>query len=116
MRMSDWSSDVCSSDLDRVDRARFLTEAAIDALRHVDVVARSAARPVVARLGLDRDRLRRADRPAQLARDSALLAVRIAAQAMLAVEERTQRVRLARKYYRSPRLTQILRHQPVHMH
>src|SRR3546814_11735288 len=76
MRMSDWSSDVCSSDLDRVDRARFLTEAAIDALRHVDVVARRAARPVVARLGLDRDRLRRADRPAPTARDAALLAVR----------------------------------------
>ena len=61
---------------DRIDRAGLLAQAAIDALRHVDVVARRAAAAVVARLGLDRDRLRRADRLAQLAGDAALLAVR----------------------------------------
>src|ERR1043165_3717414 len=68
---------------DGVHRAGLLAEAAVDALHHVDVVARGAARAVVAaRAGLDGDRLRRADRLAQLAGDAALLAVRIAAQCM----------------------------------
>src|SRR3546814_7236176 len=70
MRISDWSSDVCSSDL-----AGLLAIAAIDAFRHVDVVARGAAAAVGARLGLDGDGLGRADRLAQLAGDAALLAV-----------------------------------------
>src|SRR5882672_10545728 len=66
---------------DGVDRAGLLAHAAIDALHHVDVVARGAARAVVAaRAGLDGDRLRRADRLAQLAGNAALLAVRITAQ------------------------------------
>ncbi|KIT99185.1 hypothetical protein QU38_02895, partial [Staphylococcus aureus] len=56
---------------DRIDRAGFLAQAAIDALGHVDVVARGAAAAVLARLGLDRDRQRRAHRLAQLARDAA---------------------------------------------
>src|SRR5215470_17561719 len=55
---------------DGVDRAGFLAQAAVDALHHVDVVARSAAGAVVPpRAGLDGDRLRRADRLAQLAGD-----------------------------------------------
>src|SRR5258707_9802130 len=66
---------------DGVDRAGLLAHAAIDALHHVDVVARGAARAVVAAgAGLDGDRLRRTDRLAQLAGDAALLAVRITAQ------------------------------------
>src|SRR5258708_37413273 len=61
---------------DGVDRAGLLAQAAIDALHHVDVVARRAARSVVAaRAGLDRDRLGRADRLAELAGDAAFLAV-----------------------------------------
>ena len=40
-----------------VDRTRLLAEAAVDALGHVDVVARCAARAVLARLGFDRNRL-----------------------------------------------------------
>src|SRR6185437_6292105 len=71
---------------DRVDRARLLAIAAIDAFGHVDVVARRAAAAVVAGLGLDRDRERRADRLAQLAGDAALLPVGIAAQRVLAAE------------------------------
>src|SRR5688500_434438 len=63
---------------DRVDRAGLLAEAAVDALHHVDVVARRPPRAVLARLGVDGDRLRRADRLAELAGDAALLAVRIA--------------------------------------
>src|SRR5216683_6222873 len=46
---------------DRIDRTGFLAEAAIDAFRHVDVVARGAAAAILARLGLDGDGKRRAD-------------------------------------------------------
>jgi hypothetical protein len=56
---------------DRIHRAGLLAQAAIDALHHVDVVARGAAAAVVAaRLGLDGDGLGRADRLAQLAGDA----------------------------------------------
>src|SRR6266446_3272589 len=64
---------------DRVDRAGLLAEAAIDAFGHVDVVAGRAPAAILARLGLDRDRPRRADRLAELAGDAALLAIGIAA-------------------------------------
>src|SRR5688572_18279669 len=57
---------------DRVDRAALLAEAAVDALEEVDVVSRGAARAVGARLGVDRDRERGADRLAELACDAAL--------------------------------------------
>src|SRR3546814_19320328 len=59
MRISDWSSGVCSSDL----------------------------------LGFDGDRLRRADRLAQLAGDAPFLAVGIAPQGVLATEARAERPR-----------------------
>src|SRR5581483_2958321 len=62
---------------DGVDRAGLLAQPAIDALHHVDVVARRATRAVVAAgARFDRDRLRRADRFAQFAGDAALFAVR----------------------------------------
>src|SRR6202008_138252 len=65
---------------DGVDRTGFLAQPAIDAFDHVDVVARGTAGAVVAaRAGFDGDRLRRTDRLAQLAGDTALLAVGIAA-------------------------------------
>src|SRR5919206_321410 len=57
---------------DRVHRTGLLAKPAIDALRHVDVVARRPARPVRAGLRLDDDALRRADRLAQLAGDAPL--------------------------------------------
>src|SRR6185436_1837514 len=82
---------------DGIDRTRLLAQPAIDALHHVDVVARGAAGAVIApRAGLDGDRLRRADRLAQLAGNAALLAVRITAQRMLAAEARRDRVLLER--------------------
>ena len=84
---------------DRVDRAALLAEAAEDALGEVDVVARGAARAVVALLGLDGDRERRAHRLAQLARDAALLAVRIAAQRVQAAEARALRRLLLRELH-----------------
>src|SRR3982751_5037916 len=74
-----------------MDRAALLAEAAEDALGEVDVVARGAARAVVANVALDRDRQRRADRLAQLAGDAALLAVLVAAQRMQAAEARAER-------------------------
>src|SRR3546814_1946416 len=72
-------------------RSGFLAEAAVDAFGHVDVVARGTARAVIARFGLDGDRLRRADCLAQLAGDAALFAVGVAAQRMLAAEARAER-------------------------
>src|SRR5689334_24800946 len=65
---------------DGIDRAGLLAEATVDALGHVDVVARGAPAAVVARLGLDGDGLGGTDRLAELAGDAALLAVGIAAQ------------------------------------
>src|SRR5689334_23313045 len=76
---------------DGVDRAGFLAQPAEDALGEVDVVARGAARSVGALLGLDGDRERGAHRLAQLARDAALLAVRVAAQRVQAAEARADR-------------------------
>src|SRR3569832_647870 len=76
---------------DGVDRAGLLAEAAIDALRHVDVVAGRPARAVVAaRARLDRDRLGGADRFAELTGDAAFLTIRIAAQRVLAAEARRE--------------------------
>ena len=97
---------------DGVDRAGFLAEAAIDALHHVDVVAHRAARAVVAaRAGLDGDRLGRADRLAELAGDAALLAVRIAAQRMLAAEARAERPLLERIVERRLRREELAHRQ-----
>src|SRR5437763_5524907 len=81
---------------DCIDRASLLAEAAIDALGHVDVVARGAPAAVLARLGLDGDGLRGADRLAELAGDAALLTVGIAAQRVLAAKTRALRTPLVR--------------------
>ena len=97
---------------DGIDRAGFLAEAAIDALRHVDVVARGAAAAVLARLGLDGDGERRADRLAELAGDAALLAVGIAAQRMLAAEARAERALLVRVVHRHRRLEHVAQGEP----
>src|SRR5258705_4859677 len=75
---------------DRIDRAALLAEAAEDALGEVDVVARRAARAVVADVAFDRDRQRRTDRLAQLAGDAALLAVLVAAQRVQAAKARRE--------------------------
>src|SRR5688572_20475534 len=100
---------------DRVDRAGFLAQPAIDAFDHVDVVAGGAAAAVLARLGLDRDGERRADRLAQFAGDAALLAVRIAAQRMLAAEAGAQRVLLIGVIDRRLGLEEIFQRQPVRL-
>src|SRR5262245_62315255 len=69
---------------DGINRASFLTEPAIDALHHVDVVTRRAAGAVVAAgSGLDRDRLGGAKCLAERAGNAAFLSVRIAPQGIL---------------------------------
>src|SRR5215469_8864889 len=93
---------------DGIDRTGFLAQAAVDALHHVNVVAGGTPGAVVAaRPGLDGDRLGRADRLAQLAGDAAFLAVRIAAQRMLAAEARRERSLLERIVESRLRLEEI---------
>src|SRR6185437_10658538 len=88
--------------------AGFLAKAAIDALRHIDVVAGCAPGAVVApRARFDGDGLRRADRLAQLAGDAALLAVGITPQRMFASEAWRQRRLLVRIIQRQ------LRHEHI---
>src|SRR3546814_14429289 len=100
MRISDWSSDVCSSDLeiraldDRIHRAGFLAETTIDALRHVDVVARCAAAAVCPRFSLDRNRLGRTNRLTQFARNATFFPIGIAAQHMFTPKTWADRVLL----------------------
>ena len=73
---------------DRVDRARLLAEAAVNALRHIDIVPRRAARAVLALLSLDRDRLSRAHGLAELASNAALLTRGVTAENVFAAEPR----------------------------
>src|SRR6185437_16198071 len=76
---------------DGIDRSGFLAEAAIDALRHIDVVARRAPAAILARLGLDGDGERRAYRLAEFAGDASFLAIGIAPERVLAAETRRDR-------------------------
>src|SRR5215831_7901601 len=93
---------------DGVDRAGFLAKPAVDAFDHIDVIARGAARPVIAtRPRLDGDRLRRTDRLAEFAGDTALLAVGIAAQRVLAAKARRDVPLLERIVERGLRLEEI---------
>ena len=66
--------------------------AAVDALGHVDVVARGAAGAVFTRFGLDGDGLCRTDCLAEFAGNAALFAVGIATQGVLATEARAERI------------------------
>src|SRR5690606_30797008 len=94
---------------DGVHRARLLAETAIDALHHVDVVAGGATGAVVApRPRLNGDRLRRADRFAELARDAAFLAIGIAPERMLAPEPRPAMAEFKRIIDRGLRLEEVL--------
>src|SRR5262249_19742764 len=71
---------------DRVHRARFFAEAAVDALEEIDVIAGGAACAIGSHVRLDRDRKGRAHCFAQLAGDATLLAVRITTQGVQAAE------------------------------
>jgi hypothetical protein len=101
---------------DRVDRTGFLAEAAEDALRQVDVVARRAACAVVALIRFDRDRHGRAHRLAQLAGDAAFFAVRIATQRMQAAKARALRRLLFRKLDRDLAREQVAAGQRHALH
>src|SRR5246127_2533042 len=97
---------------DGIDRAGLLAHAAIDAFDHVDVVAGGAPRAVVPpRSGLDGNRLRRANRLAQLAGDAALFAVRIAPKRMFATKAGRNRVLLERIIDRRFRLEEVAHRQ-----
>src|SRR5437868_12366169 len=97
---------------DGVHRAALLAEAAVDALHEVDVVARGAARAIVALLALDGDRERGADGLAQLAGDAALLAVGIAAQRVQAPEARALRRLLLRVHHGDLALEEVADGEP----
>ncbi len=101
---------------DGVHGASLLAQPAIDALGHVDVVARRAATAVVAGFRLDRDRLGGADRLAQLARDAPLLAIGIATQRVLTPEARRDRVLLVRIVDRRLRLEEVAKGQRMALH
>src|SRR5215475_5842129 len=97
---------------DRIDRASFLAQPAIDALRHVDVIAGGATATVGARLGLYRDRESWANGFAKLAGNAALLAIGVAPQRMLPPEARAERTLLVRIVDRHPRTKQIPEGKP----
>jgi hypothetical protein len=95
-----------------IDRAGFLTEAAVDAFDHVDIVAGGAAGAIVAaRPGFNRDGLGGADRLAELAGDTALLAVWIAPLGVFAALSRRLRILLVRIIERRLRLEEIAHRQ-----
>src|SRR5215213_12291 len=82
---------------DRIHRARLLAKSAVDAFHHVDVIARRAARAVVAAgTCFDSDRLCRTDGLAELAGDAALFPIGVAPQRVLAAKPRRDRVLLER--------------------
>lgn len=63
-----------------------MAKSTVNALCHVDIVARGTTRSVGTLLSLDRDGLGRADGLAQLAGDAALLTGGIATESVLATE------------------------------
>ena len=68
--------------------ATLLTESAINALCHINVVSRSPPTPVLSLLGLNSNRARRADSLAQLASNAPLLPRRVPPQRMLPTKPR----------------------------
>src|SRR5256714_4010293 len=96
---------------DRIDRACLLAIAAIDAFRHIDVVAGRAATAILAWFRLDRDRERRADRLAQFAGDAPLLAIGVTAQHVLAAKPRAQRALFIRVIDRDRALKHVAQGQ-----
>src|SRR5258706_15084380 len=85
---------------DGVDRAGLLAEAAEDALHQVDVVARGAASSILSLFRLNMNSERGTNRLAQLARDAALLAVRVAPQRVQPAEARAHRRFFLRELHR----------------
>jgi hypothetical protein len=93
---------------DGVDGAGFLAKATIDALHHIDIVARGSARSIIAsRAGFNGDCLRWANCLAKLARDAAFLAVRITTQGMFATKAWRDRAFFERIIERRFRLEEV---------
>ena len=70
----------------RIDRATLLAEATVDALCHIDIVARRPPAAIHTFLSLDCDSLRRADGFAELASNAALFASGIPSQSVFTSE------------------------------
>mmetsp|Transcript_41709 Transcript_41709/g.102751 ORF Transcript_41709/g.102751 Transcript_41709/m.102751 type:complete len:233 (-) Transcript_41709:112-810(-) len=103
---------------DGVHGARLLAEAAEDALRHVDVVARGPAAAVLPLLRLDGDGLRGAHRLAQLASNAPLLARGVPPQRVLPAEARAQRTflkRVVNRHFGLPEVLHRQRHATEHL-
>lgn len=71
---------------DCIDGTRLLTKAAVNTLRHVNIVSSGSTGTVLALLGVDRNGLRGTSRLAQFAGDAALVARGVSAQCVLAAE------------------------------
>jgi hypothetical protein len=69
-----------------VNRAALLAKTTVNALGHVDVVARSPSATIHTLLGFNCDSLRRTDSFAQLARNTALLSCWVTSKSVLASE------------------------------
>ena len=100
---------------DGVDRAGLFAKTAVDAFGHVDVIAGRAPAAIGALFGLDGDRLGRANSLAKLAGNTALFAIRIAAQRMLAAEARAQAAFFLGVIKRHLRLEEIFQGQPMRL-
>lgn len=84
---------------DGIHGARLLTEAAVNALGHINVVARRSSAAIFSLFSFDCDGLCRADGLAQLAGDAALLARGVSSQSMFATEARGDGALLERVVY-----------------
>jgi hypothetical protein len=85
--MYDWVQKMYRHTLyNRVDGAALLAQTTVNALGHVNIVARSPPAAIHALLGLDCDGLCRANGFAELASNAALLARGVPSQGVLASE------------------------------
>jgi len=96
----------------RIHRAGLLAKATVNAFGHIYIITGGAAAAVIARLGVNGDGLRRANRFAKLTGNTAFFPIRIAAQSMFTAEPwaqgsffmRVVQSRLGRKKYFIPNL------------
>src|SRR5262245_4113823 len=105
---------------DGVNGARFLAQAAIDALVHVEIVARGAPCSVdLPGTGLDGDALGRTNGLAKFASNAPFLTVGIASQRVLAAKARTERSlfeRIVERSLRFEKIAQRQRHRADELH
>jgi len=93
---------------DSIDGTSLLTEAAVNALGHVDVVPGRSASSVLTLLGFDSDGLRRANGLTELACDAPLLTRRVTTQHVLTTEPRGNGALLERVVNRDILIEKVL--------